>query len=96
MITNASDPIDIIKEKGWLKINDMDQLSVLCKELIAKNAEKVSFYFVPLYYNITLNNLVLHSFIIRPSLYKMEIQSCLNGLSVRQWVVQGEWPILVL
>lgn len=42
MISNPSDPIDIVKEKGWLKINDIDQLSVLCRELIEKNAEKVS------------------------------------------------------
>lgn len=42
MIANPSDPIEIVKEKGWLKINDVDQLSVLCKELIEKNAEKVS------------------------------------------------------
>ncbi|KAF1806279.1 GatB/GatE catalytic domain-containing protein [Mucor lusitanicus] len=40
MIANPSDPIEIVKEKGWLKINDVDQLSVLCKELIEKNAEK--------------------------------------------------------
>lgn len=50
MITNSSNPIDIIKEKGWLKINDIDQLSVLCNELIEKNSEKVSFYFILLYY----------------------------------------------
>ncbi|CAO3611762.1 unnamed protein product [Mucor fragilis] len=42
MISNPSDPIDIVKEKGWLKINDVGQLSVLCQELIEKNAEKVS------------------------------------------------------
>lgn len=46
MITDPSDPIDIVKEKGWLKINDMDQLSVLCKQLIAKNADKVNFFLI--------------------------------------------------
>lgn len=93
MISNPSDPIDIVKEKGWLKINDIDQLSGLCKELIEKNAEKVSCDYVEQQLNFI--HFVFHFEFVRPSLYKMEIQSYSNGLLGKQWVVQEEWLILL-
>jgi aspartyl-tRNA(Asn)/glutamyl-tRNA(Gln) amidotransferase subunit B len=43
MMTNQADPIDIVKEKGWMRIADMDQLATICNEIIKKNSEKVSF-----------------------------------------------------
>jgi aspartyl-tRNA(Asn)/glutamyl-tRNA(Gln) amidotransferase subunit B len=42
MMANASDPLDIVKEKGWLRITDKVQLKSLCDELINKSSEKVS------------------------------------------------------
>lgn len=42
MLNNTSDPLDIVKEKGWLRITDKAQLKLLCNELIEKNLQKVS------------------------------------------------------
>lgn len=42
MIDNTLDPLDIVKEKGWLRITDKVQLKSLCDELINKNSQKVS------------------------------------------------------
>lgn len=41
MMETPSDPIDIVKEKGWLKISDKSQLEALCKEVMDKNKDKV-------------------------------------------------------
>lgn len=43
MITNHADPVDIVKEKGWMRIADMEQLETICKDIIEKNIEKVRF-----------------------------------------------------
>ncbi|KAG2214007.1 hypothetical protein INT47_001278 [Mucor saturninus] len=42
MLDDTSDPLDIIKEKGWLRITDKDQLKVLCDELVNKNLKKAT------------------------------------------------------
>lgn len=44
MIDSKSNPLDIVKEKGWLRITDKAQLRLLCDELIKKSPEKVSFF----------------------------------------------------
>ncbi|KAI9476340.1 MAG: Asp/Glu-ADT subunit B [Benjaminiella poitrasii] len=40
LLKNPSDPMDIVKEKGWLKITDSSQLRTLCEELIVSQSEK--------------------------------------------------------
>ncbi|GAA5815423.1 hypothetical protein MFLAVUS_008931 [Mucor flavus] len=40
MIDSQSNPLDIVKEKGWLRITDKAQLRLLCDELIKKSPEK--------------------------------------------------------
>jgi hypothetical protein len=84
MLTNQADPIDIVKEKGWMRIVDPDQLEALCKEIITKNAEKVGFICLLIY---------LSNYYYRPSPFRMEIQNYLNGLLVKPWVVQKEWQM---
>ncbi|KAI7903225.1 Glutamyl-tRNA amidotransferase B subunit [Cokeromyces recurvatus] len=41
MLKNPSDPMDIVKEKGLLKISDISQLKTLCEELTSKHDDKV-------------------------------------------------------
>lgn len=41
MMDNPSNPIDIVKEKGWLRITDTEQLQILCDEILSKSSEKV-------------------------------------------------------
>lgn len=38
---NPAKPIDIVKEKGWLRITDKAQLQILCDEILSKSGEKV-------------------------------------------------------
>ncbi|RCH81389.1 hypothetical protein CU098_000334, partial [Rhizopus stolonifer] len=40
MLTNPSEPLEIVKEKGWLRITDKVQIKSLCDELIKKNETK--------------------------------------------------------
>jgi aspartyl-tRNA(Asn)/glutamyl-tRNA(Gln) amidotransferase subunit B len=41
MISNSAEPLEIVKEKGWLRITDKETLQNLCNELMDKNAKKV-------------------------------------------------------
>ncbi|KAI8881583.1 aspartyl/glutamyl-tRNA amidotransferase subunit B [Backusella circina FSU 941] len=40
MINNPAEPLDIVKEKGWLRITDKATLQTLCNELMDKNTKK--------------------------------------------------------
>lgn len=40
MMDNPAKPIDIVKEKGWLRITDKAQLQILCDEILSKSGEK--------------------------------------------------------
>ncbi|KAI9348845.1 Aspartyl/glutamyl-tRNA amidotransferase subunit B [Pilaira anomala] len=40
MVDSKLDPLDIVKEKGWLRITDISQLRSLCDELVNKSPEK--------------------------------------------------------
>ncbi|KAI8370898.1 B subunit of glutamyl-tRNA amidotransferase [Choanephora cucurbitarum] len=40
MLENPSEPIKIVKEKGWLRIVDRTQLKLLCDDLIKRNEAK--------------------------------------------------------
>lgn len=51
---NTLDPLEIVKQKGWLRITDKAQLKSLCDELINKNSQKVKNQMV--YFIVTLFN----------------------------------------
>lgn len=92
MVNNTMDPLEIVKEKGWLRITDKTQLQTLCDELISKSSEKVSKNIHPQNLLYFINNTIcLH----RQRQLKMETQNYLNGLLARQWVAQEAWPIQI-
>lgn len=41
MVKDARDPLEIVKEKNWVRIVDKDALQIICNELASKHVEKV-------------------------------------------------------
>ncbi|KAI9269932.1 aspartyl/glutamyl-tRNA amidotransferase subunit B [Sporodiniella umbellata] len=42
MIADAREPLEIVKEKNWIRIVDKDQLQAICDELVKKNTDKAN------------------------------------------------------
>lgn len=41
MVKDTRDPLEIVKEKNWIRIVDKDALQIICNELASKHVEKV-------------------------------------------------------
>ncbi|KAG1459257.1 hypothetical protein G6F46_010272 [Rhizopus delemar] len=42
MVKDARDPLEIVKEKNWVRIVDKDALQIICNELASKHVEKAN------------------------------------------------------